>query len=503
VSPTAVPFSSLPLGKETFQITTSIGTSLQTYDLKRGLHLLFITSPETPEPISATAVWERKVLAAWGDGMSAGVWIFQRGKKVGELQIPSGEAEKIIQLLIFGSWIVACSRSKMEVWKSSTLEHYTTLYSSTIGPHGGFSGCISTMPTYLNKVFAGKMDGSVDIWNVNTGKLLYSILPPAADYGQVTALQPTPALSLIAIAYQSGPVIIQDVKTDTLLFSVNGTQDPRLAVTTISFRTDDIGAGEDGQKDGVMATASRGSGDITFWDLNSGGRKTGTLRGAHSPPSAAHHVGGGISKIEFLPGQSVLLSSSMDNSLKSWIFDDIPFSPIPRALHARGGHSAPISTLQFLPLGPDGAADEGKWLLSSSRDKSLWAWSLRRDGQSSELSQGHIRKRAKKLGLLQSSQDVSERGSSLEDLKAPRITCIACSLNRDGGMGAFPGSISIWANDTKQKGKGDVSRSSSTGWESIITGHEGDKFARTWFWGRKMAGRWKFSTSDGSDVTVG
>jgi U3 small nucleolar RNA-associated protein 21 len=417
-------------------------------------------------------------LAAWGGVATAGVWIFQRGKKVGELQLPAG-AETITQLLVFGSWIVASSRSRMEVWKSSTLEHYTTLYSS-LGP-GGFSGCISTMPTYLNKIFAGKLDGSVDIWNVNTGKLLYSIFPPA-DLGQVMALQPTPALSLIAIAYQSGPVVIHDVKSDTQVLSVNGPQD--LAVTSISFRTDGSGAGEDGRKDGVMATASRESGDVTFWDLNNGGRKTGTLRGAHSPPPH-----GGISNIEFLPGQSVLLSSSMDNSLKSWIFDDIPFSPIPRALHARGGHSAPISTLQFLPPGPDGADDQGKWLLSSSEDRSLWAWSLRRDGQSTELSQGHIAKKSKKLGLLAGPTGGSE-------LKAPRITCMACSMNRDGGMGALPGSISVWANNTK----GDAS---TTGWESVVTGHEGDKFARTWFWGRKRAGRWKFSTSDGSDVTVG
>jgi U3 small nucleolar RNA-associated protein 21 len=336
------------------------------------------------------------------------------------------------------------------------------------------------MPTYLNKVFAGKLDGSVDIWNVNTGRLLYSVFPPA-DFGQVTALQPTPALSLLAIAYQSGPVVIHDVKTDTPILSVNGTQD--LAVTSISFRSDGSGGGEDGRKDGVMATASRESGEVTFWDLNNGGRKTGTLRGAHSPPPH-----GGISKIEFLPGQSVLLSSSMDNSLKSWIFDDIPFSPIPRALHARGGHSAPISTLEFLPPGPDGADDEGKWLLSSSEDRSLWAWSLRRDGQSSELSQGHIAKKSKKLGLLAGPTGGSE-------LKAPPITCMACSMNRDGGMGALPGSISVWANDTK----GDAS---TTGWESVVTGHERDRFARTWFWGRKRAGRWKFPTSDGSDVKV-
>jgi U3 small nucleolar RNA-associated protein 21 len=33
-----------------------------------------------------------------------------------------------------------------------------------------------------------------------------------------------------------------------------------------------------------------------------------------------------------------------------------------------------------------------------------------------------------------------------------------------------------------------------------VTGHQGDKYARTWFWGRKKAGRWIFETGDSSDV---
>jgi U3 small nucleolar RNA-associated protein 21 len=495
-----VPFVSLPLGKETFQITTCIGSSLQTYDLKRGLHLLFITSPRTPGTITATAVWERRLLAAWNEDDQVGVWLFQRGKKVAELEIPQGLAEQISTLIIFGSWIIGCCESRIEVWKSSTLEHYTTLYSRTASRGGRFSGSLCSVPTYLNKIFAGKNDGGVEIWNVKTAKLIYTILP-SADYGAVTALQPAPALSLLAIAYKSGPVIIQNVRTDEPVLAVNIDTESSFPVTSITFRTDGSGAGEDGRKDGVMATASKDTGDITFWDLNGRGRKTGTLRGAHSPPSASGDVAGGITKIEFLPGQSVLLSSGLDNALKSWIFDDTSFSPLPRILHSRGGHAGPVSMLTFLPTNSEGAEAEGKWLLSSSKDRSLWAWSLRRDAQSTELSQGNIRHKAKKYGLLNSGIASSTRGTILEDLKAPEIICMACCLNRDGGMGTMPGTNAIWTNDTSKKNKEDTTSSSSTGWESIITGHKGDKFARTWFWGRKRAGRWKFATNDGTEVT--
>jgi U3 small nucleolar RNA-associated protein 21 len=451
------------------------------------------------------------VFAAWA-GVGAkkndmrGVWVFRRGKKVAELEIPRGGIDMIIRLVVLGEWIVGCGYKKIEVWKlrkgedlTGTLEHYTTLQGASASP---LSGSICNMPTYLNKIFIGRKDGSVEIWNISTGKLLYTLLPPAADFGSVTALQPTPALSLLAIAYESGPITIHDIRADKEVMRLNTGGSQKHPVTSISFRTDGLGAGDDGRGDGVMATASRDSGDIAFWDLNKGGRKTGTLRGAHGPPpTAAGGVGGGISKIEFLAGQAVIVSSGLDNSLKSWIFDETPFSPIPRILHQRGGHAAPVSALRFLPSNSDGSDDIGKWLLSASKDRSLWGWSLRRDGQSTELSQGAVQKKAKKMGLLNGNAETSKHHIKLEDLKAPAITCMACSLNRDGGVGAQPGVAGIWNNSSKAKGQEKKSAEvNMTGWESIVTGHAGDKTARTWFWGRKRAGRWAFDTGDGTEV---
>ncbi|KAI4943940.1 hypothetical protein J4E91_009087 [Alternaria rosae] len=502
VSPTSVPFTALPLGKTTFQITTSVGRSLQTYDLKRGLNLVFITRPQTPEEITATVAWNKVVFAAWSSYKKedeCGVWVYQRGKKIDELEIPRGGIQRIRKLVVLGEWIVGCGKNKIEVWRTATREHYTTLHGAS---SSDLSGCICNMPTYLNKIFVGREDGSVEIWNLSTAKLLYTLLPPAADFGSVTALQPTPALSLLTIAYKSGPITIHDIRADKEVMRLNTGGSQRYPVTSISFRTDGLGAGDDGREDGVMATASTHSGDITFWGLNKGGRKTGTLRGAHGPPPAVSGgVGGGISKIEFLAGQAVIVSSGLDNSLKTWIFDETPFSPLPRILHSRGGHAAPVSTLRFLPSNSDGSDDVGKWLLSSSQDRSLWGWSLRRDGQSTELSQGALQKKAKKMGLLNGNAETSKHHIKLEDLKAPAITCMACSLNRDGGMGAMPGVAGIWTNSSKVKGQDKkATEVNMTGWESIVTGHAGDKTARTWFWGRKRAGRWAFETGDGTEV---
>ncbi len=334
-------------------------------------------------------------------------------------------------------------------------------------------------------------------------KLIYTILPVSSDAGSVSALQPAPVLSLLAIAYSNGQLVIHDVRTDETLIELNTRSSGQEPISTISFRTDGLGAGDDGRRPGVMATACLDNGDVTFWDLNEGGRVMGVLRGAHNPPSKVQGaVGGGVTKVEFLPGQPVLMTTGLDNSLKSWIFDESPFSAVPRILHARSGHAAPITQLQFLPSDADGAESGGKWLLSAARDRSLWGWSLRRDGQSTELSQGNVRKKAKKMGILGSSLGATDSSASLDELKASEITCMACSLNRDGGMGAAAGGGKIWANMSGQKGGADASTNGITGWESVLTGHKGDKVARTWFWGRKRAGRWAFKTGDEGDVTV-
>ena len=445
------------------------------------------------------------MFAAWGDSRqnsTQGFWVFKRGKKIEELVLPTDLKEPIKDILIFGTWIVGCCTTRIEVWKSTTYEHYTTLFTVAASKRGNeLTGGISNMPTYLNKIFAGRKDGSVEIWNLSSAKLIYTILPPMTNCGAVTALQPTPALSLLAIAYSEGPLVIHNIRTDKTVLQLNGGFS-RTAISSISFRTDELGAGEDGRQPGVMATAGTDNGDVTFWDLNGGGRVMGMLRGAHNPPSDAQAtVGGGVSKVEFLPGQPIIVTSGLDNSLKSWIFDETPYSAIPRILHTRSGHAAPVTHLQFLPSDADGVDKGGKWLLSAGKDRSLWGWSLRKDGQSAELSQGNIRKKAKKLGILAGATLANEPSTTLDDLKAPEITCMATCLNRDGGMGANAGNGAIWQKGLKaNKTATDATLSGVTGWESVVTGHREDKYARTWFWGRKKAGRWAFETGDGGYV---
>jgi U3 small nucleolar RNA-associated protein 21 len=492
-----VPFTSVRLGKSTFQITTSVGHSLHTYDLSRGLRLIFLSRPRTPELITATFAWKNLVFAAWGglrSGKDAGVWIFRRGERVAALKMPPSLLEPIKQLLVFGSWIVGCCDKSIHVWKLGSHEHYATLTGSS--PQMAteaqvFTGTICNMPTYVNKIFAGRADGYVDVWNVRSGRLLYSIPPSSPTEGPVTALQSTPVLSTLAIAYKSGIVSIYNVEFGRRILRFNDSASHKSRVTSIGFRTDGIGAGRDGKDAGVMATSTADSGDIVLWDLNRGGRKVGILRGAHEIKRSSGE--GGINRIEFLDCQPVLISSGADNTLRSWIFDESPFSPIPRPLHTRQGHSESVTTLQFLPSSSESADAVGKWILSAAKDRALLALSLRKDSQNAELSQGNVRSKINKMWPGPAS---TETGSS-EDFKAPEIVALACSLNRDGGFG-WRSSQPVWTNSRGV----DEKMPKTDQWESIVTAHRGDKWARTWFWGRKRAGRWAFETGDGTSVKV-
>lgn len=498
VSSTTIPFTCVRLGKATFQITTCVGHSLQTYDLKRGLTLVFVSRPETPESITATFAWQDKVFAAWGSARPCsprGVWVFKRGKKIASLQIPVDFVEPIERLLVFGTWIVGCSSKCIQVWKNNSYEHYTTLapaHATDISPEGIYTGEMCNMPTYLNKVFVGRHDGSIDIWNVKTGKVIYSLLPESSEFGAVISVQSSPALSLIAVAYKNGALSVLNVETGRLVLSLRNNSSSSQQINSIAFRTDGLGAGADGRKTGVMATSCMNSGDVTLWDLNNGGRVKGILRRAHA--ISQDEPGHGVNHVEFLDGQPVLVSSGKDNALRTWIFDEIPFSPIPRPLHSRRGHSAPITTLGFLPPVSEDSEFGGKWLLSASKDRSLWGFSVRKDSQNTEISQGAMEKKARKSANSMSPAAVD---GTHDTLRAPEITCIACSLNRDGGIGVTT-SGSTWANPKMAS----TAESNKTGWESIVTGHRGDKYARTWFWGKKRAGRWAFETSDGTDVKV-
>ncbi|KAF3927493.1 hypothetical protein AA313_de0200215 [Arthrobotrys entomopaga] len=262
------------------------------------------------------------------------------------------------------------------------------------------------------------------------------------------------------MGFSSGVINLHNIQTDTSLFQLSSSS----AVTSLSFRSDlvppPMKSSSDPPSPSDMLASASSNGNITLWSLKS--RKiVGIMRGVHSAAT------GGITKVTFLPGQNVIVTSGGDNAIKLWVFDT-PTTVLPRILRQRGGHALAPNTLLFHP--------STHFILSASLDHSLWGFSLRSDAQSTELSQGNMEStmnKLKKSGMYDRIADVSL-------LKGSVITCIAVEGNRDGA-GAEWGSNEL-------------------GWEGVLTGGREEPFARSWSWTKRKIGRWTLPTGDGGEV---
>lgn len=170
-----------------------------------------------------------------------------------------------------------------------------------------------------------------------------------------------------------------------------------------------------------------------MWDLNAGGRLLHLVRGAHD---------GAVTSVQWVPGQPLLVSSGEDNSVKQWLFDSPTAAP--RLLKFRSGHHAPPHLIRYY-------GEDGKQLLTASRDRSLRCTSVVRDSRSFELSQGSLAKKATSLSI------------PIDSLKLPPIIALSYSMTR--------------AKD----------------WDDVLTGHTDETFARTWSMKDKKMGKHTFT----------
>ncbi|KAJ7905685.1 Utp21 specific WD40 associated putative domain-containing protein [Mycena olivaceomarginata] len=378
--------------------------------------LLFV-GPDAPEQISSLAMDGDAVWAASGTHVIK----YLRGKEVLRATNPLGTI--IAFITIFGAQVLALTEDgrRMLLWDTSSGD-----LDSTIEFDVGFTATSILHPaTYLNKVLVASGQGDMQLWNVRSQTCIHKFsasrlvsapnasepndAPPCA----ITALTQSPAIDVISV---------YDVRADERLmrmFMEGG-------VRALGFRSD-------GHP--ILASASS-AGHIALWDLNSGGRLLHMIRGAHD---------GAITAVEWVPGQPVLISSGEDNSIKQWLFDSPTAAP--RLLKFRTGHHAPPHIIRYY-------GDDGKQLLTASRDRSLRCTSVVRDSRSFELSQGSLAKKATTLSI------------PLASLKFPPITSISYSSSR--------------AKD----------------WDDILTGHTDETFARTWTMQSKKLGKHSLGFAD-------
>ncbi|CCF56015.1 hypothetical protein KAFR_0A05800 [Kazachstania africana CBS 2517] len=423
------PFSVGTLGS-TFYIVTSVGKTFQIYDANN-LHLLFVSEKETASNIVALATHFHHVFAAYGNKIG----VYRRGIEEHVIELDSQDAT-IAHLCIFGDYLcVSTDENIVYIYKKENPKDkfatvfYTKFQITKI--QGGDIVSLNHLATYLNKLVV-VTKSNILLFNIRTGKLLYT----SAEFpDHITSAEPAPALDIIALGTVTGDIIMFNLRKGRKVRTIKV---PQIRISSISFRTD-----------GSSHLCVGGTnGDLIFYDLDRRQR-------IHLLKNIHRETYGGVTKATFLNGQAIIVTSGGDNSLKEYVFDpslsqsneEVVVQP-PRFLRSRGGHSQPPSVISF-------ADSESHFILSGSRDRSLWAFSLRKDAQSQELSQRvHKKKDGGRIG-----------GSTIKE-KFPEIVAMVIENARVGE------------------------------WENVITAHKDEKFARTWDLRSKRVGRWTFNTTD-------
>ena len=138
------------------------------------------------------------------------------------------------------------SAGLLHLWDSRSL---APLEEAPLALGGDFSGggVLAHPDTYLNKVLAGDGAGRLTLWNIRSRALVHEIPlkgeePTAEAPGSgagITALEPSPAIDVVAVGREDGRIELVNLKFDRLLFRL---RQERVPVTSLAFRTD-AGAG--------------------------------------------------------------------------------------------------------------------------------------------------------------------------------------------------------------------------------------------------------------------
>ncbi|KAH8827004.1 Utp21 specific WD40 associated putative domain-containing protein [Flagelloscypha sp. PMI_526] len=405
-------------GPQTY-ILSCLGKSWALWEGGR-ITLLFV-GPQLEDHISSLALDGDDVWTASGPHL---IKCF-RGKEVSRLSNPL--STPLVFITIFATQLLALTEDgrNLLIWNKTSGE-----FEGIIKFNGGFTATLILHPaTYINKILVASAEGTMQLWNIQTRTCLHTfsasnlVTNPSSNHISITALCQSPAIDVVGIGFTSGEISVYDIRTDERLmrmFMEGG------SIRALGFRTD-------GQP--IMASASS-AGHLAIWDLDSGGRLLHMVRGAHD---------GSICALEWIPGQPVLATSGEDNSIKQWLFDSPTATP--RLLKYRAGHHAPPHLIRFY-------GDDGKQLITASRDRSLRCTSVVRDSRSFELSQGSLARKAANMSI------------SVASLKFPHITSMSFSTTR--------------AKD----------------WDNVLTGHAEDTFARSWSMQNKKVGKHTFGFAE-------
>lgn len=287
--------------------------------------------------------------------------------------------------------------------------------------------------TYINKFIIGYSNGQLELWNFNKKKIVYTFASHIAylqkemhkennkdgkntsrSLPSICCIEQSPACDVVALGFNSGDILLLNLKLDCILFSFKHLEGG--LVTSISFRTD-----VSSDRFPYMVTSSE-AGRLHIWNLGGGGYGVGDNDDDSDEESSGAAGAAGrrlqstledahrsrISRVSFIHGEPIMVSASLDNSIKVWIFDSPDGSA--RLLKLREGHSGtPLrirhyggSTNVSMRDNADGLSCE---MISAGGDNTLRLFNTAIESQNRELSQKPI---LKKLGLQRRNERLSE-----------------------------------------------------------------------------------------------
>ncbi|TMW68031.1 hypothetical protein Poli38472_007703 [Pythium oligandrum] len=405
------------MGKESFAVA-SLGKSFVVYKCDKLTPVL--VSPQLPKKIVALNVLPKKQLTFTACGREILVW-----KRVEHVHTLSGHKGTIKQLLTVGTILFSLDDARtIRIWDLETMEQLNELSFPVT-----FTPSVMLHPsTYLNKILVGSEEGALELWNIRTMKCIYSF---KGWNSAVTTLEQSPAVDVVGVGLANGRVVMHHLQFDKLVLDF---QQEQGKVTALSFRTDS------GASAPFVVTGTT-TGDIAVWNLES--------KRLESMIPSAHQ--GAITSLVFLQNEPLLLSTGVDNSIKMWIFDHLTGGTA-RLLKSREGHMAPPTRIRYygnntLATMADGADGTSCQILSAGQDRAFRVFHTAREQQSTEMSQGPMLKKAKKLHV------------RVEDLKLPPISQFA-------------------AMETRERD-----------WANVVTCHENESAAYVWRFEHRAIGK--------------
>ncbi|XP_030370468.1 WD repeat-containing protein 36 [Scaptodrosophila lebanonensis] len=331
-------------------VITCIGRSYQVYAASHfrllhvsGLHPDDITALATDRYHTYTA--SNKCIYAW-----------RSGKHV--LHVYRGHQQNVHLLLPFGSHLIAVDTGNvMKVWQINTEKVYLDM------PFNNDEFLITALahpPTYINKVVLGSRQGQLKIVNIKKNSILCTL---SHHNSRVVCIEPSPALDVVAVGHGDGTIMLLNLKYDEVLveFKQNWGK-----VTSLAFRTDGPP---------ILVSASS-NGHMALWNLED--RKLNGQFQAHMDQ---------VTTAICLPSEPLMLTTSPDNSMKLFIFDQLDGGP--RQLRVREGHTAPPLCIRY-------HGSRGTSILSAGEDCTMRVFSTISESLNKSMGKATYKKNATK-----------------------------------------------------------------------------------------------------------